>query len=45
MQPEDVLLIWGALSLGLLILFIWGEIKAERYWDEVERKIDSYRKH
>ena len=26
-------------NLGLLALHIWGEIKAERYWDEIDEKI------
>ena len=39
MQPEDVCLIWFGLQLGLFILFIWGEIRAKRYWDEMDRKL------
>ena len=30
-------------NLGLLALHIWGEIKAERYWDEFERELENRR--
>jgi hypothetical protein len=39
MQPEDVLLIWFVLNVGFLVLFVWGEIRAERYWDEMDRRL------
>jgi hypothetical protein len=38
-QPEDVLLIWFVLNVGFLVLFVWGEIRAERYWYEFDQKI------
>ena len=40
MEPAEIVcLVWGVLNLGVLALFVWGEIKAEWYWDEVDKKI------
>ena len=40
MEPAEIVcLVWTILIWGLLALHIWGEIKAARYWDEVDKKI------
>jgi len=36
---EIVCLMWGTLNVGLLVLFVWGEIKAERYWNKMDRRL------
>lgn len=39
MYAEDVLLIWGIVQVGLLIWFICGEIRVERYWRKMDRRL------
>jgi hypothetical protein len=39
MYAEDVLLIWGIAQVGLLIWFICGEIRVERYWRKMDRRL------
>ena len=44
MEPAEIVcLVWTILIWGLLALHIWGEIKAERYWDEFERELENRR--
>ena len=40
---EWFLLALGACGVALLVLFIWGERRADRYFDELDARVDRLR--